>query len=150
MWNLRKYRKAFSVMEVIIVVTVLASVAGIVVPVYMEGKNAAMYAKAKGDLEGIASAAKSYYSDHYTMAGLTLATLNQQGYLSVVGKDPWGNDYVLHSGYVDADGDEKPDIGSVVVVYSKGPNGTQNTDHATGNATGTGPDDVAILIIKVE
>lgn len=146
-----KRKKGFSAIELGIVVGLIVILAGSMVPIFLESRVSAKYAKAKTDLEAIASAAKSYYSDHYTMAGLTLTMLNQNGYLSAIPKDPWGEDYVLMSAYKDDDGDEKPDIGSKVVAVSAGQNGTlEAVDTDTGTLTGTLGDDAMVIIINVE
>lgn len=142
-------KKGYSLMEFVVMIMILTVLTGIAVPIYTESKASALRSRAKKELEVIASSAMSYYADLYTLSGTTIQKLNSEGYLSIINKDPWNNDYVYVENYLDADANNKPDVGSLVFTYSKGPNGASETNHSTGESS-AGTDDLVVFILKID
>ena len=140
----------YSIVESLAVVSILSVLATMLVPVYFESRASVLHARVLKELDSIASAAKSYYADVYTLKDISLQTLNSGGYLSTVNKDPWGNNYVIVADYRDANSDGKPDIGTIVFVYSVGKDGISQTNHSTGEKTGEESDDISTIILRVE
>jgi general secretion pathway protein G len=100
--------RGFTLIEVMVVVVILALLAGIVVPKIMSRPDEARVVRAQGDIAGIVQALKLYRLDNgtYPTTEQGLAALVQRptttplpnnwkpgGYLDRVQKDPWGRDY---------------------------------------------------------
>lgn len=110
-------RKGFSLMELILVVAIMAILAGVLTPMVFASKRAAQDAKALSELDAIATACRAYYSDHNTMAGITMDLLAEGGYISQADPvDPWGNAYDVISVGTWTDGVPESDV--VVGAYS--------------------------------
>jgi len=98
----------FTLIEVLVVVVILAILASIVVPKIIGHTDDAMIAKAKADVQGIATALNLYKLDNFTYPstdqGLEAlvskpggspeaANWRSGGYLQRLSKDPWHHDY---------------------------------------------------------
>lgn len=86
--------RGFSLIEVMVVVVIIALLAGIVGISVTGYVDKGRQTKAKADLSMIAGAVKSYYADHgkYPDPSEGIALLVPD-YLDPVGKDPWGGEY---------------------------------------------------------
>ncbi len=86
-----KKRKGFSIIELIIVISLMAALAGVLTPVFMTGSQAADTAKMKANLETLKKAVANYMND-FTVPfkdgvvkkenKITIAYLQEKGYLS--------------------------------------------------------------------
>ena len=103
-----KRQNAFTLIEVLVVVAILAILAAIVVPRLMDRPDEAKRVAAKADVGAIVQALKLYRldngfypsTDQGLMALVQRPTTNpvppnwkQGGYLDKLPKDPWGRDY---------------------------------------------------------
>ena len=101
-------QKAFTLIEVLVVVVILGILAAIVVPRVMDRPDEAKRVAAKADIGAIGQALKLYRLDNgfYPSTDQGLAALVQRpstqpvpgnwkqgGYLDRLPKDPWGSDY---------------------------------------------------------
>ncbi|BCN94327.1 type II secretion system protein GspG [Thiomicrorhabdus immobilis] len=105
-----KRQKGFTLIELMVVVVILAVLAGLVVPNLMDRPDEARIVKAKQDISAISSALKLYKLDNFnyptTDQGLE-ALVNQpseepvpknwKNLLDNVPVDPWGNPYLYLS-----------------------------------------------------
>lgn len=86
--------QGFSLIEVMVVVVIIALLAGAVGISVAGYTDRGRVAKAKSDLATISGAVKSYYGDHGRYPdpseGLSLLVPD---YLDQLSKDPWGSDY---------------------------------------------------------
>jgi general secretion pathway protein G len=97
--------RGFTLIEVLVVVAILAILAGLIVPRIMDRPDQARVVAAKNDIRSIVSALNLYRLDNgtYPSTEQGLAALAPRpesgevrkagGYLDRVPKDPWGNDY---------------------------------------------------------
>jgi general secretion pathway protein G len=100
--------RAFTLIEVLVVVAILAILAAIVVPRIMDRPDEAKRVAAKADIGAIVQALKLYRLDNggYPTTDQGLVALvqrpatnpvpgnwNAKGYLERLPKDPWGSDY---------------------------------------------------------
>ena len=111
-----KHRKqaGFTLIELMVVVVIIAILAGLIVPRFMGETDKAKQAKAKMQIESLESALKIYKLDNGSYptteqglkalveaptAGNIPKNWRQGGYLEKgkVPKDPWGNDFVYTS-----------------------------------------------------
>jgi general secretion pathway protein G len=98
----------FTLIEVLVVVVILAILAAIVVPRVIGRTDDAMIAKAKSDVQGLATGLNLYKLDNFTFPSTDqgLEALVQKpggspeaanwrsgGYIDRLPKDPWGRDY---------------------------------------------------------
>ena len=101
-------QKAFTLIEVLVVVAILGILAAIVVPKIMDRPDEAKRVAAKADIGALVQALKLYRLDNgfYPATDQGLAALVQKpssqpvpanwkagGYLERLPKDPWGSDY---------------------------------------------------------
>ena len=102
-------QKAFTLIEVLVVVAILGILAAIVVPKIMDRPDEAKRVAAKADIGALVQALKLYRLDNgfYPATDQGLAALVQKpasqpvpanwkagGYLERLPKDPWGNPYL--------------------------------------------------------
>ena len=128
--------KGFTILELLIVIAVIAILVGIALPRFKGMKDEGNYAKAKGELRTLQTAAESYRIHHTGYpANLTTATLSAAvpQVVAVAPKDAFAsaNDYkyILNAPYY--------------VIFSVGPNGTADITEinaTTGAIDGPGDD----------
>jgi general secretion pathway protein G len=125
-----KRQSAFTLIEILVVVAILAILAAIVVPRVMDRPDEARKVAAKADVAAIVQALKLYRLDNgfYPATDQGLAALVQKpasspvpgnwkqgGYLERLPKDPWGGDYQYLS----------PGVKSEIDVFSLGADRTR-------------------------
>lgn len=108
------HSRGFTLLELIVVVTILAILVGVVAPKIMDAPDKARQAKAKADMSAIATALETYKLDNFnypsTQQGLDALVrkpggqpeapnYKNGGYLSIneVPKDPWNRPYLYVS-----------------------------------------------------
>jgi general secretion pathway protein G len=107
--NNKARNKGFTLIEILVVVSILAILGALIVPKIMDRPSEARVAAAKLDISSIVSALKLYKLDNarYPTQSQGLAALitkptgdqipsnwKSGGYLERLPKDPWGNDYL--------------------------------------------------------
>ena len=138
-------RKGFTLIELIIVLTVIGVILGIAIPAYKGMKDEANLTKARGDLNTLKTAVTSYYKNNgNTMpaniaAALTGATPK---IINNILSDPYNTDATTTPktyGYISG---TDTVAGDYFIVYSKGPNGIVETswDATNHKVTSTGDD----------
>jgi general secretion pathway protein G len=100
--------RGFTLIEVLVVVVILAILAAIVVPRVVGRTDDAMIAKARADVQGLATALNLYKLDNFTypstdqgLEALVMkpggspeaANWRSGGYVDRLPKDPWNRDY---------------------------------------------------------
>ena len=119
-----KKRNGFTLVELLIVVAVMLTIAAMAVARFLAAKEAAQYAKAVSDIRTLGGQIVIYEIDHDGEAPDTLDDLGY-GYL----KDPWGNQYqYLNFANVHGNGQMRKDhflvpINTSFDLYSMGPDG---------------------------
>ncbi len=103
-----RFRQGFTLIEVLVVVVILAILASIVVPKIIGRTDDAMVAKARADVQGMATALNLYKLDNFTYPstdqGLEAlvnkpggspeaANWRSGGYVPRLPKDPWQREY---------------------------------------------------------
>jgi len=109
-------RKGFTILELLIVISVIAILVGIALPRFKGMQDEGNIAKAKGELRTIQTAAESYYIHNSTMptlAQLTTAVPNIVG--TTLPKDPFVAGGATDYGYATN--------GAYMVAFSVGPGG---------------------------
>ncbi|MCX5679068.1 MAG: type II secretion system protein [Candidatus Omnitrophica bacterium] len=131
--------KGFTILELLIVIAVIAILVGIALPRFKGMKDEGNYAKAKGELRSLQTAAESYRIHHSGYpADLASATLNAASpqILAAAPKDAFdtANDYTY---FISTNG-------LYYVILSKGPGGTTTVTAITdvGALTGATGDDI--------
>jgi general secretion pathway protein G len=130
--------RGFTLLEVMVVIVILGILASMVVPNLMGSQEKANIQKAVSDVNALETSLKMYKLDNYnyptTEQGIeALVTKTdiepmprrfpEEGYISRLPKDPWGNDYqLLH-----------PGEHGKVDVFSMGPDGEAGTEDDIGN-----------------
>lgn len=105
---MQRTQSGFTLIEILVVITILAILAGLLVPRVMDRPDQARVVAAKNDIRAIQSAINLYRLDSgvYPSTEQGLLALVQRpesgnvprnwkqgGYLERMPKDPWGNDY---------------------------------------------------------
>jgi len=135
--NMKK-AQGFTLLEVMVVIVILCTLASMVVPNLMGSQERANMQKAVSDVTALETSLSLYKMDNYdypsTEQGLE-ALVDQTdiepeprrfpegGYIKRLPKDPWGNDYVLLN----------PGEQSKMDVFSVGPDGEAGTEDDIGN-----------------
>ncbi|WP_051258944.1 type II secretion system major pseudopilin GspG [Chitinibacter tainanensis] len=127
-----KKNRGFTLIEILVVVSILAILGALIVPKIMERPNEARIVAAKQDVSAIMAALKLYKLDNgrYPTAQQGLKALvekpsteplpqNWKSYLDKLPKDPWGQDYV----YLNPSAH-----GAEIDVLSYGPEGQAGAD----------------------
>ena len=103
----RHRARGFTLIEIMVVVTIIGLLAAVIVPQVVSKVDEARVAKAKQDIQSLETALTMYRLDNskYPTSEQGLSALVTQptdpsikhwrpgGYLQRVSKDPWGNDY---------------------------------------------------------
>ncbi|GAB7128105.1 type II secretion system major pseudopilin GspG [Silvimonas sp. JCM 19000] len=105
----RAVQRGFTLIEILVVITILAILGALIVPKIMDRPNDARVVAAKQDIRSVVQALKLYKLDNgrYPTTEQGLKALVEKpttepnannwktgGYLEKLPKDPWGNDYV--------------------------------------------------------
>jgi general secretion pathway protein G len=105
---MRRHRNGFTLIEILVVVSILAILGALIVPKIMDRPSEARVVAAKQDIGALISALKLYKLDNgrYPSQDMGLQALvtkpqsdqapnwKNGGYLDRLPKDPWGHDYV--------------------------------------------------------
>lgn len=125
---MQRTQSGFTLIEILVVITILAILAGLLVPRVMDRPDQARVVAAKNDIRAIQSAINLYRLDNgvYPSTDQGLLALVQRpesgnvprnwktgGYLERMPKDPWGNDYQYLY----------PGVNSEVDIFSLGSDG---------------------------
>ena len=103
----QKAQKGFTLLEIIVVVTIIAILAAYIAPKVVGRAGDARISKAKFDIQTLEGAMELYKLDNFTYpstdqgldalvskpAGSELKHWRRGGYIKKLNKDPWGNDY---------------------------------------------------------
>ena len=103
----QKTQKGFTLLEIIVVVTIIAILAAYIAPKVVGRAGDARISKAKSDIRVLESSMELYKLDNFTYpstdqgldalvskpAGSDLKHWRRGGYIKKLNKDPWGNDY---------------------------------------------------------
>lgn len=103
----QKTQKGFTLLEIIVVVTIIAILAAYIAPKVVGRAGDARISKAKFDIQTLEGAMELYKLDNFTYpstdqgldalvskpAGSELKHWRRGGYIKKLNKDPWGNDY---------------------------------------------------------
>lgn len=101
-------QKGFTLLEIIVVVTIIAILAAYIAPKVAGRADDARIAKTKSDIRVLESSMELYKLDNFSYpstdqglealvnkpAGETLKHWRKGGYIKKLNKDPWGNDYL--------------------------------------------------------
>ena len=150
---LRAKHSGFTIIEFVIVIALMAVLAGVLSPMFYGSQEGAKRAKAQAEVDAIASAVRSYYSDKGnfddgTGANIDIDHLVENGYLPQNKNDPWATPAEATKGYKYGLGvtwvagtDGRPGAGTYVYAYSLG------SDRAVG---GTGNnEDIVNYVFKM-
>ncbi|BCL75630.1 type II secretion system protein GspG [Jeongeupia sp. HS-3] len=123
-------QRGFTLIEILVVITILAILGALIVPKIMDRPNEARVVAAKQDIRSVVQALKLYKLDNgrYPTTEQGLKALTEKpsqppvpmnwktgGYLEKLPKDPWGGDYLYLN----------PGLKGEIDVMSYGADGTQ-------------------------
>jgi len=136
--NNYKKQSGFTLMEIMVVIVILGILSAMVIPSLLDKKDVADLQKAKSDITALEGALDMYrlQNSRYPTTDQGLEALvskpegspeprnyPEDGYIKLLQKDPWGNDYVLVS----------PGENGKIDVFSPGLDGEEGTDDDVGN-----------------
>ena len=118
-------RKAFTLIELLIVMTVIAILAGILIPSFRGFQSEAWLVKAEGDISSLQVGVEAYFRSHDNQYPEKIEDLltSTPRYIPSMPKDPFrtkGSDYGYEVVY------RKPGNEPYYVIYSQGPNRVKN------------------------
>ena len=106
--KLKKFQNGFSLIEILVVLFIIGLLTTIVAVNVLPSQDKARVSKAKVDIAILGGALEMYRLENYrypsTEEGLKFLlnsgennfnTINHQGYIKSLPKDPWGNDYIF-------------------------------------------------------
>ena len=128
-----KLRRAFTLVEMLLVVTIIGILAALVIPKIVGRSEQARETAAHADLSSIKTALDAFEVDNgfypKSIQDLVTAPSNARNwhgpYLEKIPQDPWGNNYVYYL-------PGKHNTGSYDLL-SVGPDGKEGTDDDVGN-----------------
>jgi len=130
--------RGFTLIEIMVVIVILGILGSFVVPNIMGSQERANLQKAVSDINSLETSLKMYKLDNYqypsTEQGIEALVTEtdveplprrfpEDGYITRLPKDPWGNEYQLLN----------PGENSKVDVFTMGPDGEAGTDDDIGN-----------------
>ncbi len=143
-----KYPKAFTLIELLIVVAIIGILAAIAVPNFLNAQTRAKVAHVEADFKSISTALESYYIDQNTYPidsdnslprGLSMLT-SPVAYMSGFAQDPFvkvGQEFIAGAG--DASSAPIYEMGTDTPWANRSPNNDQRRG-GTWSLTSTGPD----------
>ena len=145
-------KKGFTLLELLIVITILAVLAGAMIPLFKTSKQDAQDAKTKADLDAIKSAAVMYKYDtakwpsigntgtatcltSTSASGCPTAGTGWNGpYITDWAKDPWTTNYALYTS------------GTILYAQSFGPNTSSDSCATQCTATTRTGCDICVVV----
>ena len=120
-------KKAFTLIELLIVMTVIAILAGILVPSFRSYQQEAWNTKAEGDISGLQLAVESFIRTHDNRSPDNLNELitSTPRFIQQLPRDPYRSSGVFY-GYTLLT--KKPGNDTYYIIYSNGPNRVRNWD----------------------
>jgi len=130
--------RGFTLIEIMVVIVILGILGSFVVPNIMGSQERANLQKAVSDINSLETSLKMYKLDNYqypsTEQGIEALVTEtdveplprrfpEEGYITRLPKDPWGNEYQLLN----------PGENSKIDVFTMGPDGEAGTDDDIGN-----------------
>lgn len=130
--------KGFTLIEIMVVIVILGILGSFVVPNIMGSQDRANLQKAVSDINALESSLKMYKLDNYqyptTEQGIEALVTEtgieplprrfpEEGYITRLPKDPWGNEYQLLN----------PGEYGKIDVFTMGPDGEAGTEDDIGN-----------------
>ncbi len=130
--------KGFTLIEIMVVIVILGILGSFVVPNIMGSQDRANIQKAVSDINALETSLKMYKLDNYQypsteqgIEALVTATdieplprrFPEDGYITRLPKDPWGNEYQLLN----------PGEYGKIDVFTMGPDGEAGTEDDIGN-----------------
>lgn len=118
------HRRAFTLIELIIVITIIAILAGAVLPYVQQYVEESRFSKAKQDLDEIRNALVRYETDQSVLYPHTDLRALVGPYLSKGMADPWGSPYVVapaSSTCYSLGPDHQPNTGDEIKQYFRPP-----------------------------
>ena len=135
-------RRAFTLIELLIVMAVIAILIAIAIPSFRGMQNEARKTKSQGDLRVIKIAVESYYKNHTNLypAAANYQTTLLAAYPRILEStlyDPFGATSTTQYTYALGIGSTGPSDASYYIIYSVGPqqNGVATVDNSTGTVT---------------
>lgn len=114
----RNGKKGFTLIELMIVISIIAILIAIALPIFLRVKNLVQKNATKGELRSIQSALELYYTDK-ELYPETIKVLVDDKYLpEAAEKDAWSNEYNY----------EQVDEGKNYKLASPGPDGTKGNE----------------------
>ena len=106
--KISKQQSGFTLLEIIVVVTIIAVLAAYIAPKVTGRADDARVAKAKSDIRVLESSLELYRLDNFSYpttdqglqalttkpSGAELQHWRKGGYIKKLSKDPWGNEYI--------------------------------------------------------
>lgn len=104
-----KYQQGFTLLELMIVIVILGILGAVVAPRFMDEPDKARVTQAKIQIENFSTAIKKFYLDNgfypttdqglealveKPAGGRTPKNYPENGYMSKIPQDPWGNEYI--------------------------------------------------------
>lgn len=137
----RSTKSAFTLIEMMIVIVVIAILIGVLLPQFRGTQDEASIQRARSELRTLATALESYYIHNSNAFPTTLTTLNTATprIVSSTPNDPFRTGSNAYTYYLSSNG-------QYYVVFSYGPNRAAEITGigTTGTLTGTVTDDVCI------
>ena len=91
--------KGFTLLEIMIVITIIAIMGALIAPKFMDMPKKANVTAAKTQMQNFGMALDRYMleKNHYPSTDEGLQSLVQEGMIKKVPNDPWGNPYIYRS-----------------------------------------------------